>query len=156
MQICAAVLTIIADGVVSGTAGIVIELSIIVVHIRTVFITVPVLRLEESPAPVPSHTHCSLVQLIFLQRPPPVVDIATINIQTNPAIGITTACSLDQLVLVVLVVNGGQVSVVLSAVALGLRPGPWLVDEVVLGRGRTGWCGGEPCRRHKYTHWVVT
>lgn len=63
-------------------------------------------------------------------RPPPVVILSIVK--SNPGGCHITAQSVDQLVFVIHVIYGGQVSVLYSAESLSVMPGQGFIDEVVL------------------------
>ncbi len=103
----------------------------IIMHVNTELLPTTVVRFM---IPVPEISLSFLIKIIVFQWPSPAVHII---IQSNPGWTIVTPINcVNQSVHFLHVINGDQISVMLSAVSLSFSPGLILIHKVIL----TGWC----------------
>ncbi len=101
------------------------------IHENTQFIPINVVRFM---IPVAEISLSFLIEIIVFQWPSPAVHIIILS---NPGWTIVTPINcVNQHVHFLHVINGGQISVILSAVSLSFSPGQRLIHKVIL----TGWC----------------
>ncbi len=112
----------------------------IIIHVNTQFFPTTVVWFM---IPVSEISLSFLIEIIVFQWPSPAVHII---IQSNPGWTIVTPINcVNQSVHFLHVINGGQISVILSAVSLSFSPGQRLIHKVIL----TGRCWCYQCGRKK-------